>query len=80
MNVEEKFLKADKKSLGEVRRGIKKNYKAGERRNTHCKPKTTDVRLLQVVHFQQLEHVTARKFAIKKFPFQESDWAIFTEL
>lgn len=63
MNVEGKFLKADTKSSGEVRRGIKKNYKAGERRNTHCKPKTADVRLLQV-HFQQLEHVTARKFAI----------------
>lgn len=62
MNVEGKFLKADKKSSGEVGRGVKKNYKTGERRNTHCKPKTADVRSLQVLF--QLEHVTARKFAI----------------
>lgn len=61
--MEEKSLKADKKSSGEVRRVTKKNYEAGERRNQHCKPKTADVRLLQV-HFQQLEHVIARKFAI----------------
>lgn len=54
--MEEKFVKADKKREEFSRGGEgdkKDNYKVGERRNQHCKPRTADVRLLQI-NFQTM--------------------------